>query len=309
MIRSSIQTVTGSVPADAVGVTLPHEHLFLTMWANGGQGSLLQMRDETLLLSELEAFRAAGGTCLVDLTPRGCGRDPAGVKRLAEASGLFIVMGCGWYTEPFYPPTDALQRRSVDSIAAQLVEEIEQGMDGSDVKPGVIGEIGVAQGWISALEERVHRAAARAQVRTGLPLSTHTTYSDVGLAQLDLFAEEGVDLSRVCISHCDSQPYLDYCLAVVERGAYVGFDNLGAPMGRLEERIAALVGDLVARGHGARILLSHDVGQMHELRFFGGRGFTYLLESFLPRLRSAGLSEDIVNELITTNPKRFLAID
>ena len=113
-------------------------------------------------------------------------------------------------------------------------------------------------------------------------------YSDVGIAQLDLFAEEGVDLSRVCIGHCDSQPYLDYCLAILERGAYVAFDNIGAQMGSLEERIAGLVRELVTRGHAARILLSHDVGQMHELRYFGGRGFTYLAETFLPRLRSLG---------------------
>ncbi|MFA4965252.1 MAG: phosphotriesterase, partial [Thermoleophilia bacterium] len=209
---SHIQTVTGKVPVDAIGLTLPHEHLFLTMWANNGQEPMLQVRDEALLLSELEAFRTAGGTCLVDQTPRGCGRDPAGVKRLAESSGLFLVIGCGWYTEPFYPSADELERRSVDSIATQLLAEIEEGVDGTGIKPGVIGEIGAAQGWISPLEERVHRAAARAQLGSGLPLATHTLFHEAGLAQLDLFAEEGVDLSRVCIGHCDSQPYLDYCL-------------------------------------------------------------------------------------------------
>ena len=306
---SHLQTVTGDVRAEGAGITLPHEHLFLTAWANDGQGSMLQVRDEALLLSELEAFRAAGGTCLVDQTPRGCGRDPAGVKRLAEASGLSIVMGCGWYTEPFYPGADELERRSVESITAQLLAEIGEGLDGTGVKPGLIGEIGVAQGWISPLEERVHRAAARAQVRSGLPLATHTMHADVGIAQLELFAEEGVDLSRVCIGHCDSQPYLEYCLTVLERGAYVAFDNIGAQMGRLEERVAGLVCELVARGHASHILLSHDVGQMHELRYFGGRGFTYLAESFLPRLRSSGLDEDIINEFVTTNPQRFLSID
>ena len=121
---SHLQTVTGHVQADAVGFALPHEHLFLTMWANDGQGSMLQVRDEELLLSELEAFQAVGGTCLVDQTPRGCGRDPAAVKRLAEASGLSIIMGCGWYTEPFYPAADELERRSVESIATQLLSEI-----------------------------------------------------------------------------------------------------------------------------------------------------------------------------------------
>jgi len=269
---------------------------------------MLQLADEAVLLSELEAFQAAGGTCLVDQTPRGCGRDPARVKRLAEQSGLSIVMGCGWYTEPFYPAEDDLTRRSVDAIADQLLAEIQGGMDGTDIKPGLIGEIGVAKGWISPLEERVHRAAARAQTQTGLPLSTHTMFHEVGLAQLDLFAEEGVDLQKVCIGHCDSQPYLDYCLSVVERGAYVAFDNLGAQMGRLEERIVGLIKELASRGHHTQILLSHDVGQMHALSYFGGRGFTYEAEVFVPRLLSAGVSEDTVNDLIITNPKRFLSV-
>lgn len=303
-----IQTVTGRVQTEALGLTLPHEHLFLTMWENGGGGSMLQLADEAILLAELEDFKASGGTCIVDQTPRGCGRDPARVKRLAEMSGLIIVMGCGWYTEPFYPMEDALARRSVDSIADQLLEEIQGGMDGTDVKPGLIGEIGVAQGWISPLEERVHRAAARAQARTGLPLATHTTFHKVGLEQLDLFAEEGVDLSRVCIGHCDSQPYLDYCLAVVEQGAYVAFDNIGQPMGRLEERIVELIKALADHGHQTRILLSHDVGQMPELRYFGGRGFTYLTEVFIPRLRDADVPEDLIETLTVANPRRFLSV-
>jgi len=303
-----VRTVTGDVRADAIGLTLPHEHLFLTMWEDRGTDSMLQLADEALLLAELEDFKAGGGTCLVDQTPRGCGRDPAAVKRLAEKSGLSIVMGCGWYTEPFYPPEDALARRSVDSIADQLLGEIQEGLDGTGVRPGLIGEIGVAQGWISPLEERVHRAAARAQVRTGLPLATHTIYREVGSAQLDLFAEEGVDLSRVCIGHCDSQPYLDYCLSIAERGAYVAFDNIGRQMGRLEERLASLVMELANRGHQAQILLSHDVGQMPELKYFGGRGFTYLTETFVPRLRAAGASERLISTLTITNPREFLSV-
>ena len=145
-------------------------------------------------------------------------------------------------------------------------------------------------------------------MESGLPLATHTLYHQAGLAQLDLFAEEGVDLSRVCIGHCDSQPYLDYCLAIAERGAWVAFDNIGAQMGRREERIIWLLEELLARGHQSQILLSHDVGQMPELSYFGGPGFTYISRSFIPRLLSAGLSEETITELTVTNPRRFLAI-
>jgi phosphotriesterase-related protein len=305
---SYLQTVTGRIDAQRVGLILPHEHLFLAMWANNGRGSMLQVSDENLLADELLAFAEAGGTCLVDQTPRGCGRDPERVRRLARKTGVSVVMGCGWYTEPFYPAADELERRSVDSIAEQLLTEIRTGLDGSDVLPGLIGEIGVEQGWISPLEERVHRAAARAHLATGLPLATHTLYREVGIAQLDLFSEEGVDLSRVCIGHCDSQPYLDYCLAIVDRGAWLAFDNIGARLGRLEERLIWLIQKLVERGYQNQILLSHDVGQMSELSYFGGRGFTYIQRQFIPKLLAAGLPSALVTELTVANPRRFLAV-
>lgn len=145
-------------------------------------------------------------------------------------------------------------------------------------------------------------------MRSGLPLATHTVSRDVGGRQLDLFQEEGVDLSRVCIGHCDSQPYPGYCLSIIERGAYMAFDNLGLQMGDLEERIAGLVMELARRGYSDRVLLSHDVGQTAELRCFGGRGYTYLVETFLPRLRAAGASEELITTLTVLNPRAFLSV-
>ncbi len=305
---SQVQTVTGPVDTREIGFTLPHEHLFLTAWENDGYGSLQQLADDEVLAGELQAFRAAGGSCVVDQTPRGCGREPLRVRQLAERTEVFIVMGCGWYMEPFYPPEDVLARRSVASIAAQLVEEIDHGLDGTEVRPGVIGEIGAAQGWLSPLEERVHRAVARAHVRTGLPITTHTTSADAGLEQLGLFEEEGVDLKRVCVGHCDSQPYLEYCTAIARRGAYVAFDNIGLQMGQLEDRLVHLIMELAGQGLERQVLLSHDVGQMPELRYFGGRGFTYLTEVFVPKLLASGLSQDVVDIMTIDNPRRFLSI-
>ena len=304
-----VQTVTGPVDAKDIGFTLPHEHLFLTMWADDGLGSLQQLSDDEVLAAELQAFRAAGGSCLVDQTPRGCGREPLRVRSLAERTDLIIVMGCGWYMEPYYPPEDVLARRSVTSIATQLIEEIEQGLDGTDIRPGVIGEIGAAQGWLSPLEERVHRAAARAQLSTGLPLTTHTTFVNAGLEQLALFEEEGVDLRRVCVGHCDSQPYLEYCRAIAGKGAYVAFDNIGLQMGQREDRLADLIKELAELGYERQLLLSQDVGQTSELRYFGGRGFTYLTEVFLPKLLAQGLSQDLVDVMTIENPRRFLSVE
>lgn len=300
-----VQTVDGPVGPGSLGVTLAHEHVFLELWSRDGQGYIGQLRDEDVLAAELGAFRAAGGGCVVDQTPGGAGRDPEGLRRISARTGLKIVTGCGWYTEPYYPPADDLARRSVAAIAEQLVREIRDGLDGTGVKPGVIGEIGASQGWISPLEERVHRAAARAQVATGLPLATHTLYHSTGAAQMALFEEEGVDPARVCIGHCDTFPSLDYCLSVARWGGYVSIDNVGHVAGDHEEQVRRVVLGLLDAGFGEHVLLSQDVGQVSELRSRGGRGYTYLAERFLPAL---DLDEDTCRLLTVDNPARWLTI-
>lgn len=293
---------------DELGFTLTHEHVFLEMWANDGHGFMGQVRDEDVLHAELAAFRAAGGSCLVDQTPAGAGRDPLGLRRITARTGLKIVSGCGWYTEPFYPPRDDLARRSVTEIADQLVSEISDGFGHTGVRPGIIGEIGTGQGWLSPLEEGVHRAAARAQVRTALPLATHTLYHAAGAAQMALSDEEGVDPGRVCIGHCDTFPSLDYCLSVAGWGGYVSIDNLGLQLGDHEDQVRRVVLDLLEAGYTRQLLLSQDVGQAAELRSRGGRGYTYLAETFLPSLRAAGVSDETIHTITVQNPRRWLTI-
>ncbi len=303
-----IQTVDGPVDPQSIGMTLTHEHVFLEMWADDGQGYVGQLRDEDVLVAELSAFAEAGGACLVDQTPGGAGRDPLGLRRIASRTGVQIVTGCGWYTEPFYPPADNLARRSVADIALQLVREITDGFGDTGVRPGIIGEIGASQGWISPLEERVHRAAARAQITTGLPLATHTLYHSTGAAQMALFDEEGVDPARVCIGHCDTFPSLRYCATVARWGGYVSIDNVGHQAGDHESAVSRLLVGLLEAGHTDHVLLSQDVGQVAELRSRGGRGYTYLSETFLPGLRAAGVDDDTIHTLTVENPRRWLTI-
>ena len=184
-------------------------------------------------------------------------------------------------------------------------------MGESGVRPGIIGEIGTDKPWVSPPEERVHRAAARAARRTGLAITTHAVLSDVGLAQLRIFEEEGADPGRVVIGHADSYPVLDHYLAIVERGANVEFDFIGMPWPRErhgESRTVELVCELLARGHADRILLSQDVCNDDQLRRNGGNGYTYLGETFLPRLRAAGVGDAEIETMTVANPRRLLTI-
>ncbi len=307
-----VQTVLGPIDPADLGWTLPHEHTAIALWHIANRWDYWELRrDEPVIVEELAAFRAAGGRAIVDLTLDGVGRDPAWLAGLARATGLHVVMGAGWYRGAHYPAETLVDRRSVDSLADEIVRDATDGVAGTGIRAGIIGEIGTDKPWVSALEERVHRAAARAARRTGLAITTHAVQSTVGLDQLALFDAEGADLSRVVIGHADSNPSLDYHLAIVERGATVEFDFLGMAFTPLERhgegRIVDNLRELLGRGHVERILLSQDVCHDSQLRRYGGNGFTYLAESFLPRLRAAGVSESEIRTITVDNPGRLLA--
>jgi predicted metal-dependent phosphotriesterase family hydrolase len=309
-----VQTVLGPIDPSSLGVTLPHEHTQIALWHVRDRWDYWQLsRDEPLILEELAAYRASGGNAIVDLTLDGVGRDPAWLAGLARASGLHVVMGCGWYREAYYPPELRVDRRSVDDLADELVREARDGVGGTGIRPGIIGEIGTDKPWVSALEERVHRAAARAARRTGLAVTTHGVLSPVGLDQLRIFEEESLDPARVIIGHADSYPHLEHHLAIIERGANVEFDFLGmsfTPRERHgEQRLVELLCELLARGHAERILLSQDVCHDAQLSRYAGNGYTYLARSFLPRLREAGVDDAAIDTMTVANPRRLLTID
>jgi phosphotriesterase-related protein len=301
-----VMTVTGPVAAQQLAVVLPHEHVFIDLVSEYRGNGLLN--DEHLACEELRTLRAAGGSTLVDLTLDEIGRDPAALRRVSEASGILIVMGCGHYRDP-YLDRAWFDRTAVDAIAEGLVRDITEGVSGTGVRAGIIGEIGADRGYISAAEERSFRAAARAHARTGVTINTHAARWPVGTAQLQLLAEEGVDPRRVIVGHTDSVPIPAYHLALVRQGCYVSFDSIGTGSPYDTDRAVDYVLDLVKAGFGAQILLSHDVCLRDHLRAAGGPGYAYLLTDFLPRLTAAGLDPEQVRSFVTDNPRIALTGD
>ena len=297
-------TVTGPVAPGDLGVVLPHEHVFIDLVREYRGNGLLN--DEDLAKAEVAALREAGGGTLVDLTLDEIGRDPAALRRVGEATGVRIVMGCGHYRDP-YLDRDWFDRMSVDVIADEITRDITEGVRGTGVRAGIIGEIGADRRYISAAEERSFRAAARAHRRTGLTISTHAARWPVGLDQLDLLAEEGVDPRRVIVGHADSVPIPDYHLALARRGCYVSFDGIGTGSRYDQDRTAGYVIELARAGFAAQVLLSHDVCLSDHLRAHGGCGYGYLIEGFLPLLTAAGLEADQVWRLVTQNPATALS--
>lgn len=307
-----VLTVSGPVPPERIGTTLLHEHL-------GCHPDRLHLREQITefgadvetMSEELRDFRRRGGGCIVDLTPVGLGRDPAWLRTLATRTGLNVVMGAGWYRESFYPAEARIDRRSVDDLADELVAEVEHGAEGTGVRPGIIGEIGTDHAWVSPAEERVHRAVARAATRTGLAVVTHSYRSHVGLAQLRIFEEEQLDPGRIVIGHADSTPDLDYHLALLDRGVTLSFDLLGRTDGAAPAREAQLVEllvELLERGFADRVVLSHDVSTDAQLKAYGGNGYGYVVQHFLPHLRTAAVGEGEIATMTIDNPRRILTV-
>ena len=297
-------TVTGPVTPDELGIVLAHEHVFIDLVREYRGSGLLN--DEHLACQELRALKTAGGSTLVDLTLDEMGRDPVALRRVSEATGIAIVMGCGHYRDP-YLDRDWFDRMAVDAIADQIVLDVTDGVRDTGVRAGIIGEIGADRPHISAAEERSFRAAARAHVKTGLTISTHAARWPVGLAQLRRLAEEGVEPRRVIVGHADTVPIPEYHLALAKKGCYVSFDSIGTGSSYDTHRAVDYVLDLVRAGFGSQVLLSHDVCLRDHLRATGGCGYAYLLTEFLPLLTAAGLDPEQVSAFVIDNPRAALA--
>lgn len=310
MSASIVQTVTGPLDPADLGFTLTAEHFYGHRRASEVEDltSAWPLVDESVLDHEVSEFMKRGGRCVVDTTPACLGRNPDGLHALSQRTGLAIVMATGWYTDSPLPVEDHLERRTLASLAEQLTREIVDGVGAQHIRPGVIGEFGAANEWLSPVEERIHRASSRAHRATGIPLSTHALGCDVGRAQLDLFEEEGVDPAKVAIGHCDSWPVLDYWLEIARRGAYVQLDLLSFRSGAYEARLVQLVSELVERGFAERLLFSHDMSTSREMTSFGGAGLTHVSDRFLPLLREQGIDNEILETITSRNPARFLTM-
>jgi predicted metal-dependent phosphotriesterase family hydrolase len=313
MSDGGVMTVRGPLPVDQLGITLMHEHIFNNMMREFRLEGL--MSDFPLAVHEISRFREAGGRSIVDLTNASLGRQPAALRAISEATGVNIILGCGLYRHQYYD-ADWVDGMSTNDLADWLVTELTDGIGDTGVRAGIIGEIGCDE-WLTAQEERVFRAAARAQRKTGVALSTHAARWPVGIAQIDLLVgEERVDPRRVIIGHCDTvtnvawtspEDVLGYHEELARRGVYVEFDTLRIEHPYDMEKRVRYVTNLVRKGYLEQILLSHDVTWRSALRTFGGGGYDFVLTDFGPRLEAEGISPDEIRTMLVDNPRRALA--
>jgi len=300
-------TVRGPLAPREAGFVLSHEHLICDLWPiiHSYDGIL---DDENLAITEVMKYQQAGGKTIVEVSSVGLGRSPKGLRRISEHTGIHVVMGSGWYREEVYP--QYIHEMSTNELAGKIVEDLTVGADGTDIRAGLIGEIGTERYHITPAQERVFRAAARAQKKTGVSIWTHTTnFGELALEQIALLQEEGVPSHRIVISHLGDRFGATHFQAIADKGVYLGIDNIGyIGAGYPDDEVRARnIVELIAGGHEDQLLLSLDVCMKQHLHSYGGKGYDHLQRKFLPLLVKAGVGPERLTKMTVTNPARALS--
>ncbi len=341
-----IQTVLAPIQKEDVGITTTHEHIFIDLTGFFTEhpvrgiddpatakvvmenlGILSRdpyaLRDNLLMMDplvqkkELMYFKNAGGKTVVDATTIGIHRSPLLLKQMAEECGLNIIAGAGYYVGGTH--SEEVRKMSADALCDKMVEELTVGMDGTDIKAGIIGEIGISEIFDDS-ERNVLRGAARAQKKTGAPLMIHINpWTQNGLEAADIALSEGVAPDRIAICHIDVENREDYIFRLLDMGLYVEFDNFGKEyyvdrevrnpgyglFVRDTDRVR-LLKKMIERGYKNQILLSCVVCLKTCLHTYGGWGYDHVLTNVVPMMEEEGISLSDANDIMTVNAGNYL---
>ena len=342
----SVQTVTGVVNKSDLGITTPHEHVFIeltaffeehyvedcespsTAYVTMDKLGILNrdpyaIRDNLSMLDyetqkrEILRFKNAGGKTIVDATLPGIGRDPEMLKKISEATGLNIVMGTGYYVYSTHPAE--MKTMSEDEIADLMIKEIQDGVGDTGIKAGVIGEIGISEVF-NEEERRVLRASAIAHKKTGTKILVHINpWTTNGLEATKILLDAGVEPKNIAISHIDVTNDEEYIYKLLEMGVYVEFDNFGKEY-YVDREVrndgyglfvhdterVSLIKKMIDDGYKSQILLSCDVCLKTCLRTYGGWGYDHVLKNIVPMMEDEGISNEDINLMLIDNPADFL---
>lgn len=340
-----INTIKGSIYPDETGIIYPHEHIFIDMTHEAVTpksevekeifDSEIKMNNIGLLrrnpyvmknnlilddihdaINEINYVSNTGSKLLVDLTSIGLGRDIHKLKEVSDGSEINIVIGCGLFTHDSIP--SEYLSWTVDELANWMIDEIKNGIEGTDIKAGVIGEIGTSEK-IYPVEERSLKAAAIASLHTDLPIFIHTyPWSRVGLDAVDIVLDAGVSPKRICLCHLDVSFDYEYLKLALKKNIYIEFDNFGKEYyfesqpgafsgGPFETDLTRvrMIKKLVSEGHGERLLLANDVCLKTMLHKYGGWGYDHVYTNIIPMMRMEGVDQITIDMLIKKNPSRF----
>ena len=311
-----VQTIAGPVDADQLGRTLIHEHLCVRAESVVAQFPHLYdpEREHRQAVDAARSVMEHGVRTIADPAVMDLGRDVRLSSRVAEETGLQVVMSTGVYGQHYTFLPHHFQMHDVDYLADALVHDIEEGIQGTSIKAGFL-KCAVDEPGINEDVEKVLRAVARAHRRTGAPIMAHShPATRRGLEIMDVLDEEGVDPSRVQIAHTGDTDDLDYIEELLGRGPYIGMDRYGLDMILPTHRRNATVVELAGRGYADRMMLSQDACAVFDwyppemvAEMAPNWNMTFIFDSVIPSLREAGVTEEQVGSMLEEAPRRWLA--
>ncbi len=317
---SKLSTARGAIETSDLGVTLMHEHVFMMtteIAENYPEAWGDEERRVTDAVDRLNELKSRGVDTVVDLTVIGLGRYIPRIQRVAAATDLNIIVATGLYTYNDVPfrfhfqgPGTLLDGPEI--MTEMFVRDIREGIADTGVRAAILkcatDEPGVTPG-----VERVLRAVAAAHRETGVPISTHTHAGlRRGLEQQRIFAEEGVDLSRVVIGHSGDSTDLDYLEELIAQGSYLGMDRFGIDSILPFEQRVDTVARMCERGHAEKMVLSHDASCYFDALpedvvpvVMPNWHYLHIHNDVIPALKQRGVTDEQLHTMLVDNPRRI----
>ncbi len=324
MDQVKVNTVTGTVSPEDLGISLMHEHICYGYPGWEGDQTIAPFDHDAVVKNGVETLlklKELGVKTYVDATANDQGRQPEILKEISEKSGVNIICSTGYYYEEEGGNAYWNFRSSLGDISDELYElfytEVTQGIRDTGIKAGVI-KVGSGKGEITDYEKKMFVAAARVQKETGIPIITHTTEGTMGPEQAKLLIEAGANPKRIQIGHMSDNLDIEYQLETLKQGVYVSWDRMGlqglagCPMDN--QRYEVLI-ELIKKGYADKLLISHDyiitwLGRPlkipeQALPLIANWYPTHLFEHIIPALKQGGINDEQINTILQENPKHL----
>lgn len=284
------------------GYTLMHEHMTIDL---SGQKHNLDCKVDCIdeITKEMKKLYSKGVRNIVEVTNRGMGRNVKNIVKISKESGINFICSTGFYKEPFLP--DYVYEMDKEEIAELLINDIEIGIDGTDIKAQLLGEIGTSKDHMTKEEEKIFESVVIAHKKTGVPISTHTTLGTNALGQIEFFEKNNVDLSKVNIGHVDLSGDVQYIIEILSKGVYISFDTIGKNNYLLDSKRVEMLKILQDMNLLNKVFLSQDISRKSNMEFMGGIGYSYIFDSFIPMLKEKGITDESLDLMLCKNPMNF----
>ena len=306
-MSSKVRTVLGDISPEALGVTYMHEHLIIESEIVKKDYEHIYLPSKEDAIAEVLLCKKAGVQSMVDCMPTGSGRNPQKLRKISELTGINIIATTGLHHDRYYRKDDEIEKLSSSQLGQIFINEIENGMDDTEIKAGII-KVVTSGSEIKDREIKLFEAAAFAHDKTGTPIISHCEHGKGAVEQIKLFTKLGIKLNRVTLSHTDKENDHGYHRELLSSGINVEYDQSLRQFNEEQPESALLTMAMIEAGHLNQIMLGTDGARRSLWSSLGGTpGLSWLYTGWGRKLKELGASEDVLSRLFNRNPSAFLA--